>query len=166
MRLVKYTAEPLEFDPDYVYRDHEIASAVGKPRGLWVSDEDDHGWRDWCESEEWNLAGLAYETEFTLAPDANVLIISTDAEFKAFTAEYAAPLFRPDEYVSIRMYGIDWTKVAERYDGIIISPYRWESRFDIENFWYSGWDVASGCIWNLHAIRAGASVLSQVRMEG
>jgi len=147
VRLVKYTSEPLVFDHEYEYHDHEIASMVGKPRGLWLSDEDEFGWREWCEGEEWNLGGLAYATEFALTPEGNVLIITTEQEFKAFGEKYKGAL-----YEGVQINGIDWRKVQADYDGIIITPYRHESRFDFTNFWYAGWDVASGCIWNLRAI--------------
>lgn len=152
MRLVKYSAEPLVFDPTWTYDDrHEIAAAVGKPRGFWLSDEDDWGWRDWCEAEEWNMDGLAHATEFRLTPGANVLHIATDDEFEAFGAEYRVPAYPGLAGVS-RLEAIDWARLRTEYDGIIISPYQNARRFDFVNFWYAGWDVASGCIWNLSAI--------------
>ena len=152
MRLIHHSPEPFEFDPEYVYTHHEIAYSVGKPRGLWLSDEaTDWGWRAWCEAESFRPDALDYETEFTLTPEANVLIITTEDEFKAFGAEWRREP-DPDKPWHDYLTGIDWPKVAERYDGIIITPYRSESRFDFENFWYAGWDCASGCIWNLRAI--------------
>ena len=48
---------------------------------------------------------------------------------------------------------IDWAEVASKYDGIIISPYQWSLRLDMEMMWYYGWDCASGCIWNISAIK-------------
>jgi len=150
VRLVKYSRDPLVFDRSWDYDNHhEIASAVGKPRGFWLSDEDDYGWSQWCEGESWNLDGLMHATEFSLTAEANVLHITTEAEFRAFGEEY-----RILAYPSIgsNMTTIDWARVRREHDGIIISPYRYESRFDFENFWYAGWDVASGCIWNLEAI--------------
>ena len=46
---------------------------------------------------------------------------------------------------------IDWPKVAERYDGIIIAPYQWSRRLD-GPMWYYGWDCASGCVWRARAV--------------
>jgi len=37
--------------------------------------------------------------------------------------------------------------VSKEYDGIEIAPYQWDARLSL--IWYYGWDVASGCIWNL-----------------
>ena len=42
---------------------------------------------------------------------------------------------------------IDWKKVASKYDGIEIVPYQPKARMNL--LWYYGWDIASGCIWNL-----------------
>lgn len=47
---------------------------------------------------------------------------------------------------------VNWPLIATRWDGIIIAPYQWSCRYDDRTFWYYGWDCASGCIWNLHAI--------------
>ena len=155
MRLVKYSAEPLVFDPEFVYPNSHIASAVGKPVGLWVSDESPgmFGWKEWCEGETWNIGGLAHRTEFALTPGHNVLIIDTPEALAAFDAEYSTG----SKYIE----RIDWSVVAERYDGIIITPYQWEHRLSM--MWYYGWDCASGCIWNLSAI---APVCGEVQNHG
>jgi hypothetical protein len=50
-------------------------------------------------------------------------------------------------------FEIEWRKVAERFDGIIIAPYIWQRRLDLESSWYYSWDCASGCIWNASAVR-------------
>jgi hypothetical protein len=47
---------------------------------------------------------------------------------------------------------IDWPKVAEHYAGIEICPYLSNKRNDDDFFWYYGWDVASGCIWDQKGI--------------
>lgn len=147
MKLTKYSASPLAFDPDWKYDQDDRRGPYGKPRGFWVSDDSDHGWRAWCEAEEWNLEGLSFKSEFMLAPGHNVLILRGVDELKTFDAEYGMPL-----EVSPTMRTIDWPRVAAEYDGIIITPYLWEARYDFDVFWYAGWDCASGCIWNLSAI--------------
>ena len=35
---------------------------------------------------------------------------------------------------------------------MFITPYQWELRFELD--WYYGWDVASGCVWNLSVIES------------
>jgi hypothetical protein len=146
MRLIHHSAEPFEFDREYTYDKQHLTSAVGKPHGLWLSDESgDDGWRSWCEGEEFHLAGLDHETEFVLAPGHNVLVIETAEALSAFDRE-----FKPDVPGVSSIMGLDWDKVRARYDGIIISPYQYAFRFGL--MWYYGWDCASGCIWNLSAI--------------
>lgn len=49
-------------------------------------------------------------------------------------------------------YELDWLKVKQKYQGIIIAPYQWKCRMAQETKWYYGWDCASGCIWDLDCI--------------
>jgi hypothetical protein len=46
---------------------------------------------------------------------------------------------------------INWKVVSQKYSGIEINPYVWSRRNEL--FWYYGWDVASGCIWDKNAIK-------------
>ena len=54
-------------------------------------------------------------------------------------------------YIREEGESIDWKKVASKYDGIEINPYQFEARY--QYLWYYGWDVASGCIWNLKSVK-------------
>jgi hypothetical protein len=145
MRLTHHSRDPLAFDPTRTY-DQTETRGWGKPRGLWLSDDSDFGWKEWCEGEEWNLHGLASQQDFTLAPGANVLHIATAAELIAFDAEYSVPLYPESRYTRHP----EWARVVEKYDGILITPLQYEMRFDLT--WYAGWDCASGCFWNLSAL--------------
>lgn len=59
MTLYHYSSEPHQLD---LSRTYDQAGDLNKPRGLWLSaecgTEEQYGWRDWCEGEEWNLDGL------------------------------------------------------------------------------------------------------------
>ena len=44
----------------------------------------------------------------------------------------------------------DWPKIAELYDGILITPY--QPAYHLEVRWYYSWDVASACVWNLDCL--------------
>lgn len=134
-----------------------------KPRGLWLSDEDDSGWFDWCSGEEFALERLHYEYEVTLSDKANILHIKSAGGLQAFQDEFVDKretsvnqhILR--DYVNKKYewqphtYEIRWDLVAKKYDGIIISPYIWSERLG-NKMWYYGWDCASGCIWNKEAI--------------
>ena len=44
-----------------------------------------------------------------------------------------------------------WYCHGDKYDGIEINPYQFEARYQYT--WYYGWDIASGCIWNLSGVK-------------
>lgn len=146
--LLHYSSEPVE-------RVHSVEQRVRphfKPRGLWVSveesaDPEPQSWREFCERSEWRLDALACVHEVALVPDAHILRISGALDLDAFTEAYKSldlPLYRPDI--------IEWSRVATKYQGIIISPYIWSRRLHDEYQWYYSWDVASGCIWDAAAV--------------
>jgi hypothetical protein len=114
-----------------------------KPVGLWISvegGEDVWGWSDWCRVESWDIG--PWEHAVTLAPDANVLHIGTPDDLRSFHREYE----------DVGNYGIRWRDVESAHDGIVITPYLWSMRLDVEVGWYYSWDCASGCIWKADAI--------------
>lgn len=148
MRLTHYSAQPWELDRSHHYEQGTFGN--GKPNGLWLSDDDSFGWKDWCEGEQWRLDQLAHRTEFVLAPGANVKVLdSTRAIYKFHEKFSGHPAFAG---TGVEDSWINWDKVVARYDGIIITPYQWSVRLQIGMIWYYGWDCASGCIWNLDAI--------------
>lgn len=121
-----------------------------KPRGLWVSvDEGGEGWKDWCEVEGYRLHRLACVHDVMLASDVRILHLSNVDDIDVFTAAYHAPI-APG--IASRL--INWSAVADKYQGIIIAPYIWERRVDDLTFWYRGWDCASGCLWDAAAIES------------
>lgn len=150
MNLLHYSEEPVAFDRARTYVQPE-PEFYQKPAGLWVSVEGEDDWPSWCRGEEFNPEGLRVSHRVTLAPGANVLLISTGKALDEFHETYAVG---NEPYAVLRKASIDWRKVATDYDGIIIAPYRWNHR--LSHLWYYGWDCASGCIWNLDAIQAFA----------
>lgn len=147
MRLVHFSRKPLNLlakGVEYgVHRDRPYF----KPHGLWVSDEDEHGWKSWCQSEQWGEETLTHACDVSLKDDANILYIRTASELNEFTEQYK----RVDSLdAELDITRIDWPRVMPEYDGIIITPYQWSMRLDL--MWYYGWDCASGCIWNIGAI--------------
>lgn len=115
-----------------------------KPKGFWVSVGNE--WEQWCRESEFGADRLGYVARVTLVPDANVLRLSGQIDLDNFTDEYGDP----HSERRFTIHCIRWDRVAEEYDGIIISPYVWERRLEL--MWYYGWDCASGCIWNARAI--------------
>lgn len=125
-----------------------------KPRGLWLSDEDDFGWRAWCEAEAFRLEALRFATRFTLRPNHQVRILRSRGDILRFTDDYGAPPPWPIESWTLRQgFYIDWALVAQDYQGLLITPYQWSMRLDQRCFWYYAWDCASGCVWDLSAVQ-------------
>jgi len=128
-----------------------------KPHGLWVTTPGEDDWPSWCRGEEFRLDMLTHATEVILSPTANLLVIEGKEQLRAFHKEYSKlPSFAeelPAEQQKLfRGHAVRWGDIAERYDGIVITPYVWDMRLDHSAFWYYTWDCASGCIWNASAV--------------
>ena len=155
MKLRHYREKPMTQLRRARKRQHDKLDM--KPEGLWVSVKGEDDWPSWCEIEDFRWPeGFAYTYEVALAKDANVLVIETVEQFDAFADEYADKLL-----ASVSSKGVNWNRVAKKYDGIIIAPYRWDRRLG-NHLWYYGWDCASGCIWNMDAV---ASIKQIVKEE-
>jgi hypothetical protein len=155
MDLTHYTYDPFTFDRDYEYEQGRFR--WDKPSGFWVSVDGEDDWPSWCRSEGFRTDSLEYAHTVTLKSDAHILHLYRFSDLLQFTAEYVSDIGVKD-YTG----AIDWGRVAQKYDGIIIAPYCWEARLDERTGWYYGWDCASGCIWNLDAI---ASVEEKVTVH-
>lgn len=121
-----------------------------KPRGFWYSaaiSEEDVSWESWCRSERFRESHLAFKYNIEI-DDSKILKLSCGYyDILNFTRKY-----------EVRDLGgwhdrIDWPAVSKLYSGIEIAPYDWTSRLAHDTFWYYGWDCASGCIWDLSAIK-------------
>lgn len=150
MKLNHYTQKPFEFNPRHGYRPCGSEPNF-KPVGLWLSDcSSDDGWKDWCETQQWNLSGITYKTEFICDISAWKVLRTTD-EIVAFTDEYYVRSGRDSEIIStIKRESIDWPRVMREFPGILITPYNWPCRHRF--MWYYGWDCASACVWDLSTV--------------
>ena len=153
MQLIHYSKQPFKFSRDHVFREQ----IPMKPKGLWFSIEheieDYFGWKDWCQTEGWNLDGLQYESIIELEPDATILELRTIEEMCQFTQNYG---IIEDTGILLsgepRIMYVRWDLVREKYQGIFIYPYHYQLRLSNSFWWYYGWDCSSGCIWDLGAI--------------
>lgn len=181
--LRHYTDEPLkEIETvDQSKPPAYFSRGFAKPVGLWVSVKGEYDWPAWIEEcSSWRVG--QHEYKVTLQPDAKLLHLTSPEELDAFTKKWADkkhPSWKwgqqlakehnehfsqmikanPEltELLKFRqpmISAIMWPKVAKEYQGIIISPYQWERRDFFGTFWYSGWDCASGCIWDKEAIKS------------
>lgn len=142
-----WDAAPVEFDRMRVYTLDENQSyrKYFKPVGLWFDVDSD--WKRWCEGETFELECIATPHVLTFKPSANILRLKSSFDLSLFTEKYCrVPRHERDR----DSYAIDWPRVREEHDGIIIAPYQWECRMDL--MWYYVWDCASGCVWNLDCV--------------
>ena len=119
-----------------------------KPNGIWYGI--DWAWEDWCKSEmpEWK-----HKRHFELKLDLKrILIINTESKLKKFYKTFGESPDWAKNLSSSYIVFINWKKVAKKYSGIEITPYPYKFRF--KYMWLYTWDVASGCVWNLNAIKS------------
>lgn len=132
-----------------------------KPSGIWYSFG--KAWADFAEdapglSDKYNESEYVYEilgvqTTDVGNPDPNkVLVLRTREEAAAFVEKYN--IKRAMRYVFA-----PWDDIAKDFGGIEIPD------TDALDSFFGGWDVVSGCVWNLRAIQAkqlqGPAVVSK-----
>jgi len=116
-----------------------------KPSGLWLSIGSE--WDDWCKANKFRQNWNKEKTAVVLKKHAKILRISNAKEIDEFTKKYG---------VESKNWGttlINWKKVTGDYQGIIIAPYISSRRNTPHTLWYYGWDIASGCIWDVDAVK-------------
>lgn len=133
-------------------RDQTCGGRYDKPDGLWVSVDGEDDWPSWCKSEDYRDPDRQNQYRIHLAPDANILYLRTVGDLLSFSSRYPAAIG------GIAAVGIDWVAVADHWQGIVIAPYQWQVRLQLN--WYYTWDCASGCIWDAAAI-AGIDLLRE-----
>jgi hypothetical protein len=141
--LFHYSAEPLgelRAVPMQRYREGGTWTFIDKPQGLWLSVED--AWEEWCRDNGFRLDTLCCKTRIVLKETPRLLLLESVLDIREFQGKYGMP----HPLVGISYPGINWTRVAEKYAGIVIAPYQWSLRFEL--MWYYTWDCASGCIWD------------------
>jgi hypothetical protein len=117
-----------------------------KPSGFWYGFGSE--WIDWCRHEMPNWTGkYIYGVD---VDNINILRITTHMELMQFSREYQSDV-SDTGYRRDAGEAIDWKMVANKYDGIEINPYQFEAR--MQYMWYYGWDIASGCVWNLKNVK-------------
>lgn len=167
-RWVHYSGLPHQivfYDTDYSKARKYPEHGLFKPIGLWITPYgQEDNWFEWSMTEEFRISDLNYVHDVELAVCANILRIASVEGLDAFSQQYAIDTFAGRETIISStgerleswMY-CDWQRLAQRYDGIIISPYQWSRRHMHQGprtDWYYSWDCASGCIWNARAIES------------
>lgn len=139
MKLWHFSGKKLVFDSSRQYPG--VHPYRMKPSGLWLSDETDLGWKQWCTNEDWNTSDLRHCSQFD-CDTSRWLCIGNLEQILEFTSKYK----KHGSYHN----PIDWGRVKQDYSGIIITPYLWRARMNLH--WYYGWDCASACVWDLSTV--------------
>ena len=149
IELSHYSYQPI----GHIYSVQQIPSvptfALGKPKGFWVSVDKEYGWPEWCADNKFRDIKKQYHYRIILAPDSNILHISTANDMKEFQKQYQLGDLSANRFA---FTGISWKDVSLDYQGIIISPFMPSVQYDNTVKWYYGWDCASGCIWDSSAV--------------
>jgi len=146
MKYSHFSSDPIE----KVY-DRSQDNNWHKPHGLWISVDGADDWPEWCTAEDFIDMDKQYHYDVLLHKNANILHLQNADEIRAFHRQWREEKPRIPK---LDRYQIDWPKLANHYQGIIIAPYCWSMRLDMEVDWYYGWDCASGCIWDSSAIQS------------
>jgi hypothetical protein len=149
MRFLHYSAEPLTIVRSVAQEPN--AKSGDKPDGLWFcAGSGDDGWKELCEIALYDLQRLRVVTEIVFKPTVNFMHVVGAEGIDAFTKKY--------DFVTkwaggtVPRYDIDWFRIAQKFQGIIIAPYVLNRRFDAHDRWYTSWDCASGCVWDADAV--------------
>ena len=121
-----------------------------KPSGIWFSPQLENGKSEW---ETWvNESGCGFDGnphQIVLRSDSNLLSIETVEDLKRLDREYS-------ENVYSLMKVINWQKISQDYDGLLVSNYH-QIKYQIgteltKHLWFYALDVNGGCVWNPQAI--------------
>lgn len=111
---------------------------VTKPNGLW------YGFgREWIDFQrhEMKVVDGKYVYFVNIVNPDKLLRLSTRKQMYSFLDKY---YLKPS---------INWKRVAEDWGGIEISPWQGKLYYDDARMsWYGGWDIASGCVWEVDII--------------
>lgn len=142
---MRFTHHPRHLPFEFIRSRTYTQERNPKPVGWWLSVDDD--WRRWCDST--GLRDCTPTVEVDLDLDRVLLLDNVEA-LDEFDALYVGHHSYLDSAI------IDWEPLTKQYAGIVIAPHQ-PSRSHIglsgAAAWYYGWDVASGCVWDLSAIR-------------
>jgi hypothetical protein len=166
MQFTHYSGQPRARVPNAdQYR--QMTDLGSKPEGLWfcAAETPDEGWEEFVRRKvragatSYSLDQIKYRTRVEFRTTSKVLSVGTAEKFDLFTERYSQISYETLERtrdVFRTKPRIDWPRVANDFDAIVIAPLRADRLRDDPIFeWYRCWDVASGCVWT-----AGAVVLS------
>lgn len=125
-----------------------------KPKGLWITDDSEYNWERWVREEDFCTEKFVCKSQIDLDL-TDIHWIKNLRQFDAFNKKFSMET-KALGLPRLVDKTINWQLVASHYKGVIITPYQGQRRLNRNCNWYYGWDVASGCIWNISAVRSCA----------
>lgn len=123
-----------------------------KPRGLWYGI--DREWIAWCKAEmpHW-IKKYTFKLEID---ESRILVINSPQQLEDFIGKYSHKKIEKIPYWGPQ---INWQAVTKSYAGIELQNYDRLKPYLMYNekmfhTWFYGWDVSSGCIWDLSIIKS------------
>ena len=155
MILTHWHGPDWRFDPNRDYGEQQDGSTYGrwrcdKPSGLWLSDDNRFGWKEWCDREDFGFADTERCTSFSVDESRILMLDTTSPSFKHIVGKMvSSPIDgRPVGFTNWRFVASNWCGVymdegghAVFFDGGMTLPH-----------WVYGWDCASACVWDLSCI--------------
>lgn len=136
MILRHYSSEPLRQADLRSVPLKNSERLVGKPTGLWLSDESgDPSWSQWCEDNDFEFGQFWTDFEVDL----------TDVKHLETPFDILSVPTKP------KTMFVEWEPLLKGYKGLLITPYQWSVRLDV--LWYYGWDCASGVFWDVSCLK-------------
>lgn len=140
INLIHYSHNPnLKLDQcPYLERMKTRDLELIKPCGFWISVDD--AWAQWCTGNNFPLGKYKYRV--ILKPSANILLVDTPEKIRDINrlTRSSPPGYRY------------WDVLAEKYKGVIFTPYIFNKEVRYRYTWYYSLDCSSGCIWDLDAV--------------
>ena len=131
---------------------------VGKPAGLWLSEESRYGWTQWKEDNQFRTEEDLYTFGFAV-PTERLLILneSTEPSLIQNLVEQCDGIW-------------NWDTIASQYSGVLFRVKEWFWDWYISDSqcwnWVFGWDCDSVCLWDLTGvIEEGTVTIASPRVE-
>jgi hypothetical protein len=140
-RIINTFSKKIDYTKIYAQNDEF------KPNGLWYSLNGE--WEKWCEENE--LDWVKPINIHINIDETKLLILKSFPEITNFISQYKYE-------ICAGLWYINWKLISENYSGIEIQNYNeiknqfYRSWYFPFQSWFYGWDVSSGCIWDLSII--------------
>ncbi len=152
---ITLTDSPLMLD-----QSHDPGTGL-KPDGIWYACGTN--WLDFLETSMGGPSKDEYQVWALKLDMSKVKALTTSKEISRFSWKYR----NLDEYFkNSKIKIVDWSKVSKDFAGIECCPYPVDDfHTAIENIWYAGIDVPSGCIWDVSAI-SNSTLVAEKKEDG